>query len=96
MNHDWDSKKAKLNRRKHDWTFEEALEVFEDPFKLEKYDHEHSSGEEERWQIIGQIRRGDVLFVIHVDLEPDGVRIISARGATIREEAFYRRRRSGR
>jgi uncharacterized DUF497 family protein len=31
-----------------------------------------------------------------VDLEPDGVRIISARSATVGEEAFYRRRRGGR
>jgi uncharacterized DUF497 family protein len=96
VTHDWDPKKAKLNRKKHNWTFEDALEVFEDPFKIEKYDEEHSSAHEERWQVLGQIRRGDVLFVVHVDLEPDGVRIISARSATVGEEAFYRRRRGGR
>lgn len=96
MRHEWDPEKAKTNRKKHAWTFEEALEVFEDPHRLERYDEAHSSAYEERWQVLGQVRRGDVLFVVHVDLEPDGVRLISARSASVREEALYRRHRRGR
>jgi uncharacterized protein len=96
VSHDWDPAKARKNKDKHGWTFEEALEVFEDPFRLERYDHEHSTPNEERWQIIGRIRKGDLLFVVHLDLEQDGVRIISARSATVREKALYRQHRGGR
>jgi uncharacterized DUF497 family protein len=90
VSHDWDPKKARTNQEKHGWTFEDALDVFEDPWRLERYDSEHSTLEEERWQVIGCIRRGDILFVVHVDFEPNGIRILSARSATVREKALYR------
>ena len=41
---EWDKNKADTNVRKHEGlTFEEAAEVFDDPFALEKFDTLHST-----------------------------------------------------
>ena len=43
---EWDSAKDKENRRKHLLSFEEILDVFDDPAFLEIDDMKHSSFEE--------------------------------------------------
>ena len=52
---EWDSAKDKENRRKHLLSFEEILDVFDDPAFLEIDDVEHSVFEE-RFRGIGSIR----------------------------------------
>ncbi|MCQ2248564.1 MAG: BrnT family toxin [Treponema sp.] len=91
---EWDNAKADANEKKHEGlTFEEAAEVFDDPFALEKYDGLHSTAEESRYIVIGRIKRQVVTLVVYT---PRGEkrRIISARYATSNErKAYYDRLR---
>jgi uncharacterized DUF497 family protein len=48
-----------------------------------------SRHEETRDAIIGMDIRWNLLFVVHIELEDDAIRIISARKATRRERAYY-------
>jgi len=43
---EWDADKSTANKKKHGLSFEEVLSVFDDPYMLETYDENHSSGEE--------------------------------------------------
>jgi uncharacterized DUF497 family protein len=82
----WDSNKAATNLRKHGTLFEQAAEAFFDPF-LKLVDA--SRHEEARDAIIGMDTRWNLLFVVHIELEDDAIRIITARKATQRERAYY-------
>jgi uncharacterized DUF497 family protein len=62
-------------------TFEQAAEAFFDPF-LKVVDA--SRNEEARDAIIGMDTRWHLLFVVHMELEEDAIRLISARKATQR------------
>ena len=94
MKFEWDSEKEKANIRKHGVTFEQATYVFADQFALNKYDDEHSLGED-RWVLLGKSLNKVILVVIHTFKDDDGieyVRIISARKATKREQQTYEQR----
>ena len=78
---EWDDEKERINIRKHGISFFDAMGVFDDEFKIEDYDREHSI-EEDRWWIIGLV--DDVLFVVYTE-RGDATRIISARPATKQE-----------
>ena len=79
----WDDAKARRNVREHDGvTFEQAAETFFDPF-FRLVDAERNA--EARDAAIGYDTQGRLLFVVHVEIEDEYVRIISARKAT-REE----------
>ena len=83
----WDGNKALANMRQHDGiTFAQAVEAFFDPF-LKVVDA--SRNEEARDAIIGMDTRWNLLFVVHIELEEDAIRIISARQATRKERADY-------
>jgi uncharacterized DUF497 family protein len=82
----WDRNKAATNQRKHGIPFEQAAEAFFDPF-LKLVDA--SRHEEGRDAILGMDTRWNLLFVVHIELEDDAIRIISARKATRRERAYY-------
>jgi len=83
----WDENKAWVNLRQHDGSaFEQAAEAFFDPF-LKVMDA--SRNEEARDAIIGMDTRWNLLFVVHIELEEDAIRIISARKATRKERADY-------
>ena len=82
----WDHNKAVANLRQHKIAFEQAAEAFFDPF-LKGVDA--SRDEEARDAIIGMDTRWDLLFVVHIELEEEAIRIISARKATRRERADY-------
>jgi uncharacterized protein len=82
----WDRNKAATNLRKHGIPFEQAAEAFFDPF-LKLVDA--SRHEEARDAILGMDTRWNLLFVVHIELEQDAIRIISARKATRRERAYY-------
>jgi uncharacterized DUF497 family protein len=82
----WDVEKAVANLRKHRIAFEQAAEAFFDPF-LKVVDA--SRHEEVRDAIIGLDTRWNLLFVVHLELEDDAIRLISARKATRRERTYY-------
>jgi uncharacterized DUF497 family protein len=82
----WDSEKASTNLTKHGISFEDACQVFFDPFlKLE----DASIPNEQRDAVIGLTEDWILLFVVHIALEDDAIRIISARPATAQERRSY-------
>lgn len=83
----WNAKKAAQNSHKHDGiTFEQAATVFFDPFF-----HLVDAGrnEEARDALIGYDAFSRLLFVVHVEVEGEAFRIISARKATHEERKLY-------
>lgn len=83
----WDEQKAKINKEKHNVSFEVAVHVFNDPFLCEFYDEVHSI-EEDRYSYIGSAMGNLILFVVATDRE-NKIRIISARKATSKERNYY-------
>ena len=86
---EWDSRKAKSNQTKHGISFEEAQTVFLDENARYISDPD-SSQSEERFLLLGLSRTLRLLTVCYCyRLEPDTVRIISARKATRTEAKWY-------
>ncbi len=85
MNFAWDPRKAASNAKKHGVTFEEAATVFADPLALAIQDEVHA----ERALLLGLSERVGVLLVVHVELDDDTIRLISARRATSHERRRY-------
>ena len=85
---EWDENKNKQNKRKHGISFEEALSVFLDEKRIEKYDINNSTLEEDRIDIIGQMNNMIILFVVYTDRN-DKIRLVSTRKAETDEEAEY-------
>ncbi len=89
---EWDSNKARLNRRKHGVTFEQAATVFQDARAVSVFDDAHS-GKEDRWITIGLSAVGGLLVVHHTFEESDGnavrIRVFSSRKATRNEADQY-------
>ena len=83
---EWDDDKAQTNIEKHGVTFEEAAEVFFDPF--------HQTGDasvtdsEERDFIIGYTFSQHLLLAVYTERN-DRTRIISARPTTRAERKVY-------
>ena len=84
---EWDSEKDKTNKIKHGFSFSEILDVFDDPFFIERYDLEHSSMEEDRF--IGLGESGGAVIVMTAYTERERIRLISARFATESERKLY-------
>ena len=85
MTFEWDEEKASENVRNRGIYFEDAELIFDDPFRIERYDTRNSA-EEDRWQTVGSF--DDVLFVAYTE-RGDNIRIISARLATPKERRIY-------
>ena len=82
----WDESKAAENQRRHGVSFEEAATVFDDPlFVLQ----DASRNEEQRDAVIGFSSAGRLLTVVHIEVEGEFIRIVSAWRASAAEEAFY-------
>jgi uncharacterized protein len=82
---EWDEEKARSNIADHGVTFEEAAEVFFDPF----YQGGDASTEDEaREFVIGYSLAQRLLLVVYVD-RGERTRIISARQATRPERKLY-------
>jgi hypothetical protein len=82
---EWDSDKAEWNLKKHGVSFEEAAEVFFDPF----YQTGDASREtEQRDFLLGYSTRLRILLVVYTERERR-TRIISARAATHAERKIY-------
>jgi uncharacterized DUF497 family protein len=91
MKFEWNEEKNKLNQDKHGISFEEAKEIFEDPFQISKLDYRFSYFEE-RWITIGSTSKHKVLVVANLFFTDDGeeiIRIISARKANKKERDYY-------
>jgi uncharacterized DUF497 family protein len=87
----WDEGKARTNERKHGVTFNEAKTVFYDDNAELIGDPDHS-GHEDRFVMLGMSDRARILIVCHCYRESNSIiRIISARKATRKEQAQYRR-----
>lgn len=88
----WDVTKAKMNRRKHGVSFEEAALVFIDPRMRTLYDAEHSAAED-RWVTLGLSAMGRLPVVCHTATEMAGedptIRIFSSRKADKEETDLY-------
>lgn len=82
----WDADKAKLNVEQHGVTFEQATQVFFDPFV--RY-QDASRNNEQRDAAIGVDFEFHVLFVVHVLFEDDYIRTVSARKAASHERKIY-------
>lgn len=83
----WDKDKAQKNINKHDGiSFEQATEVFFDPF-LKIVDA--SRNNENRNAVIGMDKSWNVLYVVHIQIIDDEIVIISARKATNKERKDY-------
>jgi uncharacterized DUF497 family protein len=86
----WDEAKNRENQRKHGLSFAEARELLVSGVDhLEIFDEAHSELED-RFTSIGPIQRG-VVLVVWTERDEKTTRIISARFATRREVAMYRR-----
>jgi uncharacterized DUF497 family protein len=82
----WNVEKARMNLRNHGVAFEEAAEVFFDPFfRLV----DAGRNDEARDAVIGYDSESRLLCVVHVEIEGEIVRIISARKATLPERETY-------
>jgi uncharacterized DUF497 family protein len=90
MRFEWDANKALLNVVKHEISFREAAEVFNDPDAVEFYDTFHSA-DETRFSLIGFSSRR-LLFVVYTVRLRNTIRIISARKTTEAERKIYERR----
>jgi len=83
----WNGRKAAANPKKHDGiTFEQATEAFFDPF-FKVVDA--GQNQEARDAVIGYDESGRLLFVVHIEVEGEVIRLISARKATITERNDY-------
>lgn len=84
---EWDDAKDIENRGKHSFGFEEAKAAFMDDFGRVIADPDHSHGEE-RFILLG-MSASQLVVVCHCEVEPDVIRIISARRANRRERVEY-------
>jgi uncharacterized protein len=87
---EWDPGKAAINLRKHGVSFETAIRVFADPLAL--FEEDRRAADEVRWLTIGSVEYWQILVVVHVVRERDGlevIRIISARKANGHERRRY-------
>ncbi len=82
---EWDSNKAQINFDKHGVTFEEAAEVFFDPFYQIG---DATANNESREFILGYSLAYRLLLVVFVERSQRN-RIISARPATRKEKNLY-------
>jgi uncharacterized DUF497 family protein len=97
MRFEWDPMKARTNQRKHGITFEQAANVFDDPYALFEQDRTDDQTGELRWKAIGLVEGVVVLVVVHTIREEDQaevIRLISARRAGRKERNRYEQTRA--
>lgn len=82
----WDADKAQANRQKHGIRFEDAATVFLDPLFVLT---DAARNDEARDAAIGFDHLARLLVVVHIEIEGESIRIISARAAEPHEEALY-------
>lgn len=86
VNFVWNADKSVINLQKHGISFEQACAAFFDPFlKLVNA----SDNGQARDACIGYDDFGRLLFVVHIEIEAESIRLISARKATVTERNYY-------
>ena len=83
---EWDERKNRANLRKHGLDFADAWEVFQGPM-LAYADVRKDYGED-RWLGIGMLR-GEAVFLVFTEPQPDVIRVISMRKASRNEREGY-------
>lgn len=86
LNFEWDDEKADSNLIKHGVPFDEALAVFLDVNRLDRYDGREDYGED-RFITIGLVE--DHELAVAYTMRGDTIRIISARKAERHEQRDY-------
>ncbi len=84
---EWDDEKNMANKQNHGFSFEEILDVFDDPYFYEIFDRKHSTLEEER--LIGLGSLNGLVVVTTCYTKREKIRLISSRFADKGEEALY-------
>ena len=87
----WDPIKDVTNKKKHHVSFEDAVTTFLDKNALRIFDNDHSEYED-RWILLGLSHSLKLLVVIHLVVNEDTIRIISARKASKDEKNSYLRK----
>jgi uncharacterized protein len=82
----WNSEKAAATWRRRGIRFEDAATVFMDPLIVVV---DAGRKGEDRDAVIGFDKVGRLLCVVHIEVQGDAIRIISARRAGRREESLY-------
>jgi uncharacterized DUF497 family protein len=91
LKYEWDKVKNALNIQNHGISFEEAMEVFDDPLHIAKLDFRFNYFEE-RWITLGATSQYKLIVVAHMlfnDKNEEVIRIISARKANSKEVNLY-------
>ncbi len=91
MKFEWSEEKNASNIEKHQISFKEAKEVFNDALHISKLDHRFNYFEE-RWITLGSTSKDKILVVANMFFDEHGeeiIRIISARKANQQERTFY-------
>jgi uncharacterized DUF497 family protein len=89
MNFEWDEDKSNACFRLRGFDFVYAAFAFADQDRMTRQDNRFSYGED-RYELIGRIE--DRLYVLIYTPRNDGIRIISARKANLREVERYENR----
>jgi uncharacterized DUF497 family protein len=86
----WNNEKNEANKKKHEISFEQATNVFEDPFAYEIHDTENSI-DEDRYRIIGSITGlfNGRFITVSFTYRDELIRIFSARDASPGEVREY-------
>ena len=84
---EWDEDKARANFAKHGISFEEATQIFADPYFFEVLDEKHSTADEVQHLGWGRVRGFVVATIVFV--KRGRVRLVSARKANKKEEKNY-------
>ena len=87
MEFEWHHKKAEVNAKKHNVSFDEAVSCFYDAAQIVFYDPEHSKDEDR--EIMIALSESNRLLLVCYTIRNDLIRLISARLATKREVKQY-------
>lgn len=87
FNFEWDNKKAEINFKKHNVSFEEAKTVFDDPFSFTFNDPDHSIYEQREITIGLSVKNR--LILVFSTFKNNKIRIFSSRLATKKERINY-------
>ena len=85
---EWDENKNQRNIKLHKIRFETAAKVFNDPFRIERFDTSHSD-DEDRYIAIGEINGSTFIVFVSYTERKEVIRLISARKATASERREY-------
>jgi uncharacterized DUF497 family protein len=90
VSYQWDTDKAKLNKRKHRVDFSDAVGVFEDKMATTREDPDAEG--EQTFVTLGMDSLGRLLVVVFTYRAEEEIRLISARKATVKEAKEYAKR----